>query len=193
MRDAEVGRVLVASLHQAISDILPTRLVFYEDWLKAEGIREGTIGLAAISAVLSFLRREGAAYDAATRCAGEYAATWTVESMRPLRRSLMERAPVGVRRRLVVSAARRLVRDSCQSTSAAAKFGRGTTKVSLRSSIFCTVRDSAPAPLCGFYAALFETVLGRFNLPIEATIVGCRAMGADTCTLSLTDRGAAGR
>ena len=59
MREAGIGRVLVASLHQGIADILPTRLAFYENWLNAEGLREGTIGLAPLYAVLSFLRQEG--------------------------------------------------------------------------------------------------------------------------------------
>ena len=49
MREDGIGRVLVASLHQAIADILPTRLGFYENWLNAEGLREGTIGLAPLS------------------------------------------------------------------------------------------------------------------------------------------------
>ena len=43
MRGAGVGRVLVASLHQSIADILPTRLGFYENWLNPAGLREGTI------------------------------------------------------------------------------------------------------------------------------------------------------
>ena len=74
MREAGIGRVLVASLHQAIADILPTRLAFYENWLNAEGLREGTIGLAPLYAVLSFLRQEGDAYqtdhDAGRRVCG---------------------------------------------------------------------------------------------------------------------------
>jgi len=70
MREAGIGRVLVASLHQAISDILPTRLGFYENWLNAEGLREGTIGLAPLYAVLSFLRQEeGNAYALITTLA----------------------------------------------------------------------------------------------------------------------------
>ena len=40
MRDAGIGRELVASLHQGIADILPTRLGFYENWLNAEGLTE---------------------------------------------------------------------------------------------------------------------------------------------------------
>ena len=67
MREAGIGRVLVASLHQGIADILPTRLTFYENWLNAEGLRDGTIGLAPLYAVLSFLRQEGDAYEMSRR------------------------------------------------------------------------------------------------------------------------------
>ena len=59
MSEPRIGRVLVASLHQAIADLLPKRLEFYENWLNVSGLREGTIGLAPLSAVLSFLRTEG--------------------------------------------------------------------------------------------------------------------------------------
>src|SRR3989441_5475292 len=90
MREAGIGRVLVASLHQGIADILPTRLSFYENWLNAEGLREGTIGLAPLYAVLSFLRQEGEAYQMITTRAGEYAAEWTVASMPPLQRAAIK-------------------------------------------------------------------------------------------------------
>ena len=102
MREAGVGRVLVASLHQAIADILPTRLSFYENWLNAEGLREGTIGLAPLYAVLSFLRQEGDAYALITTRAGEYAAEWTVESMAPIERTLTKAAPAWLRSRLLL-------------------------------------------------------------------------------------------
>src|SRR6266853_3041257 len=102
MRDAGIGRVLVASLHQGISDILPMRLAFYENWLHAEGLRDGTIGLAPLYAVLSFLRQEGDAYEKITTCAGEYAAEWTVESMAPFKRALIKAAPAWLRGRLLL-------------------------------------------------------------------------------------------
>ena len=35
--EPRIGRVLVASLHQAIADLLPTRLEFYENWLNVAG------------------------------------------------------------------------------------------------------------------------------------------------------------
>src|SRR3981081_99285 len=108
MREAGIGRVLVASLHQGIADILPTRLGFYENWLTAEGLRDGTIGLAPLYAVLSFLRQEGDAYQVITTRAGEYAAEWTVESMPPLRRSLLKALPAWLRGHLVLGLARQV-------------------------------------------------------------------------------------
>ena len=80
MSEPRIGRVLVASLHQAIADVLPARLEFSVNWLYVTGLREGTIGLAPLSAVLSFLRSEGPAYTEITTRAGEYAAEWTVRS-----------------------------------------------------------------------------------------------------------------
>ena len=86
MSEPRIGRVLVASLHQAIADLLPNRLDFYENWLNPTGLREGTIGLAPLSAVLSFLRTEGDAYDLITARAGQYAADWTVNDIGDLDR-----------------------------------------------------------------------------------------------------------
>src|SRR5438045_1171378 len=114
MREAGIGRVLVASLHQGIADILPTRLGFYENWLNAQGLREGTIGLAPLHAVLSFLRQEGDAYGIITTRAGEYAAEWTVESMPPVQRALIKAAPAWMRARLLLGLSRRLVRATYQ-------------------------------------------------------------------------------
>src|SRR5262249_60861695 len=102
MNEAGIGRVLVASLHQGIADILPTRLSFYENWLNAEGLREGTIGLAPLYAVLSFLRQEGGAYEMITTRAGEYAAEWTVQSMSPFQRTLLKSTPAWLRVRMLL-------------------------------------------------------------------------------------------
>src|SRR6476661_2941855 len=102
MRDAGVGRVLVASLHQGIADVLPQRLNFYESWLDAEGLREGTIGLAPLYAVLSFLRQEGPAYDIITARAGEYAAEWTVQSLSGAQRTAIKASPRWLRKRILL-------------------------------------------------------------------------------------------
>src|ERR1700747_1660911 len=121
MREAGIGRVLVASLHQGISDILPTRLGFYENWLNPEGLRDGTIGLAPLYAVLSFLRQEGDAYQIITARAGEYAAEWTVQSMRPIQRGLIKAAPQWLRSRLLLRLASRLVRSSYRGSRAVSR------------------------------------------------------------------------
>ena len=164
MKEATIGRVLVASLHQGIADILPTRLGFYENWLNAEGLREGTIGLAPLYAVLSFLRQEGEAYNIITTRAGEYAAEWTVQSLPPPRRAMIRAAPSWLRRRLLIRLARQLVRETYHGSRAIARMRNGTANVDVRASVFCTVREPVPHPLCGFYAAAFTRLMTLFNV-----------------------------
>ena len=183
MSEAGIGRVLVASLHQAIADILPTRLSFYENWLNAEGLREGTIGVAPLYAVLSFLRQEGDAYDMITTRAGEYAAEWTVQSMSSTERALLKASPAGLRSRWLMRLARRLVRATYHGSRAISKFRRNTAKVDVRASVFCTVREPVSMPLCGFYAAAFTRLLVIFDIAASTSVVRCRGTGESTCVL----------
>lgn len=189
MSEAGIGRVLVASLHQGIADILPTRLGFYENWLNAEGLREGTIGLAPLYAVLSFLRQEGDAYDIITARAGEYAAEWTVQSMAPTRRAMIKAAPAWVRRRLLMGLAKQLVRETYQGSRAIARVRGTTASVDVRASVFCTVREPVAHPLCGFYAAAFTKLLAMFNVGAETHVVACRGTGGATCVLRVALNG----
>jgi len=185
MREAGIGRVLVASLHQGIADILPTRLEFYENWLNAEGLREGTIGIAPLHAVLSFLRQEGDAYQMITARAGEYAAEWTVESMPPMRRAMIRAAPTWIRVRMLMRLARSIVRNSYTGSRAIARIRRGTANIDLRASIFCTVREPVPKPLCGFYAAAVTKLLSMFNVGGQAQVTSCRGTGESTCVVKV--------
>jgi bacteriochlorophyll 4-vinyl reductase len=186
MREAGIGRVLVASLHQAIADILPTRLAFYENWLNAEGLREGTIGLAPLYAVLSFLRQEGDAYALITTRAGEYAAEWSVQSMPPIRQTILKAAPVWLRKRLLLGLARGLV-HSCYTGSRAISQLRGdTARVELRASVFCTVREKVSHPLCGFYSAAFTRLLALFDIGASTEVIACRGAGEVTCVLNVS-------
>jgi bacteriochlorophyll 4-vinyl reductase len=185
MREAGIGRVLVASLHQAIADILPTRLGFYENWLNPEGLREGTIGLAPLYAVLSFLRQEGAAYDMITTRAGEYAADWTVASMPAFRRGMIRAMPAWVRGRLLLRLARQLVHNSYTGSRAISRVRRNTARIDLRASIFCTVREPVGHPLCGFYAAAFTRLSSLFSLNSAAEVVACRGTGEPSCVFML--------
>jgi bacteriochlorophyll 4-vinyl reductase len=186
MREASIGRVLVASLHQGIADILPTRLGFYENWLNAEGLREGTIGLAPLYAVLSFLRQEGAAYALITTRAGEYAAEWTVESMPPYQCAMIKAAPAWLRSRILLRLARGLVRSSYTGSRAISRLRHGTARVDLRASVFCTVRDRVPHPLCGFYAAAFTRMMTLFDIGASTEVIACRATGEATCVLTVS-------
>jgi hypothetical protein len=185
MGDAAIGRVLVASLHQGIADVLPTRLGFYEEWLNAEGLRGGTIGAAPVSAVLSFLRQEGDAYDLITTRAGRYAAEWTVETMPPFRRRMIGAAPAWLRVRVLLRVATGLVRDSCQTSRAVSRIRRGTVRIDLRDSVFCSVREPVVQPLCCFYAAAFARLLELFQLDATASVVACRGIGSTECVVSL--------
>ncbi len=178
MSEPRIGRVLVASMHQAIQDVLPNRIEFYENWLTTSGLREGTIGLAPLSAVLSFLRLEGEAYNQITTKAGEYAADWTVTGMPNLERRIIRALPGRWRARSALRVARTLVTTTYPGTRALVKLRGGKASVDLRGSLFCEVREASMLPLCGFYAAAIGRVLGHFSLPADVHVNECRAAGA---------------
>ena len=129
MSEPRIGRVLVASLHQAIADVLPTRLEFYENWLTCPGLREGTIGLAPLSAVLGFLRTRGRGVRSITARAGEYAADWTVSDMSAFERRVIRALPAALRtaRRCRTARAARAIDVSrvARDRPAAARHGLG--------------------------------------------------------------------
>jgi hypothetical protein len=186
MTEPRIGRVLVASLHQAIADVLPSRLEFYENWLSVSGLREGTIGLAPLFAVLSFLRTEGAAYAQITSRAGEYAADWTVSDLAPLERKVIRALPTALRTRAALRTARALVRETYPGSRAIVRLRRGTASIDLRGSLFCEVRETSILPLCGFYASAIGRVLHHFDLRADAKVTECRAAGnRKGCLLSV--------
>jgi hypothetical protein len=187
MREAGIGRVLVASLHQGIADTLPQRLSFYESWLHAEGLRDGTIGLAPLYAVLSFLRQEGQQpYEVITRSAGEYAAEWTVESMGPFERRLIKSSPAWLRPRLVLRLAKRLVHDTFRTGKLTFRLRKGVANVELRESPFCNVREPFPHTLCGFYVAAFNRLCKLFEISSRVDVVSCRGTGERACMMKMT-------
>jgi hypothetical protein len=186
MSEPRIGRVLVASMHQAIQDLLPGRLDFYENWLSTAGLREGTIGLAPLAAVLSFLRQEGDAYTAITTRAGEYAADWTIAGMPTLERRILQALPAGWRARGALRVARTLVTTTYPGTRTLLKRRHGTALIDLRGSLFCDVREVSVLPLCGFYAAAVARVMAQFALPVEVQLNACRASGAQRgCILTV--------
>ena len=188
MTDAGIGRLLVASLHQGIADLLPTRLEFYEAWLNPAGLRHGTIGLAPFAAVLSFLRLEGEPYRLIAARAGEYTAEWSVADMPAFKRTLIRAAPPGLRVHLVMRLARTMIRNTYRSSRAIVRWKKGRGAVDIRGSIFCEVRDRVEQPLCEFYASAIRRLMFLFNLDVEVGTEQCRATGAGQCLMSVLVR-----
>jgi hypothetical protein len=180
-----VGRLLVASLHQGIADLLPSRLEFYEAWLNPAGLREGKIGIAPLAAVLSFLRQEGEPYRLIAARAGEYSAEWTVASLPPMQRTVLRAAPQTVRLRLVMRVARKMVRNTYGSSRAVVRWRNGRAAVDIRGSIFCEVRERAAQPLCEFYASAIRRLMYLFNLDVDVETEQCRASGGGQCLVSI--------
>lgn len=186
MSEPRIGRVLVASLHQSIADLLPTRLEFYENWINVVGLREGTIGLAPLSAVLSFLRMEGPAYALITARAGEYAGEWTVNTLPPLEQRLIRRLPASLRTRAALRVARGFVRTTYPGSRAIVRLKGSVGSVDLRGSLFCEVREVPAAPLCGFYASAISRILSLFDIHASTAVTECRAGGGRKgCLLSV--------
>jgi len=183
MNDAGVGRLLVASLHQGIADLLPSRLEFYESWLNPSGLREGRIGLAPLAAVLSFLRQEGEAYRLVAARAGEYCAEWMVVELPSLERTVVSGMPDAIRLRLVARLARRMVRQTYGGSRALVRWRKGRGSVDIRGSIFCEVRVSVDEPLCEFYAAAIRRLMQLFDLQVDVGTERCRATGAGQCVM----------
>jgi bacteriochlorophyll 4-vinyl reductase len=192
MSEPRIGRVLVASLHQAIAELLPDRLDFYENWLSVSGLRVGTIGLAPLLAVLSFLRGEGEIYTQIVARAGEHAADWTVSGLPRLERTLLKTLPQRWRIRGALRTARGLVHATYPGSRAIVRVRKDTVSVDLRGSLFCEVREASVQPLCGFYAAAISRVLRQFAVAGEARLETCRAAGGGQgCLMSVVVRPAA--
>lgn len=191
MTDARIGRLLAASLHQAIGDVLPQRLDFYEVWLKSEGLRDGTIGLAPMSAVLGFLRTEDD-YARIVSLAGRLSAEWTVASMSPFQRRAIGLLPRWLRARATLRIAARIVHHVCSASRASARVRRSGGHFDVKVSLFCTVRDPQKLPLCGFYAAVAAGTLAAFGIPARARVEHCHAVDhqLSTCAIALDFSGA---
>jgi bacteriochlorophyll 4-vinyl reductase len=185
MNDSGIGRLLVASLHQGIADVLPSRLEFYESWLNPSGLREGRIGLAPLAAALSFLRQEGEAYKLVAGRAGEYSAEWTVAELSAFERTIVRVMPDPLRPRLVARIVRRMVRRTYGGSRALVRWRERRGSFDIRGSLFCEVREATEQPLCEFYASAIRRLMQLFNVHVDVETDRCRATGAAQCLLSV--------
>jgi hypothetical protein len=185
LTDDGIGRLLVASLHQAIGDAMPMRLDYYEHWLGPMGLRDGRTGLAPLGAVLSFLRQEGQpVYNDVMTRAGRASAEWQLETDRlalPVTRVL----PPRLRGRYALARSRRLVRAAFDPARARVGARRGHGHVEVDGSVFCTLREPWPWPTCTYFAAAIGRHLDLCGAPAAVRIDQCRAQGAGTCRLDV--------
>ena len=185
MRDAGIGRLLVASLHQGIADRLPDRLEFYENWLNPRGLRDGTIGLAPLHAVLSFLRTEGPSYAEVTTAAGDYAGAWAMSELPAMKRWSLSSLPGPISRRVALGIARDAIASAYTGSRIKVKARQRTGTFDIRGSIFCGVREPVAQPLCQFYAAAVVRVLAEAGIPATSEITSCQATGGHGCVVKV--------
>ena len=99
--------------------------------------------------------------------------------------------PRGLRSRAALRVVIGLVRDTCSASRASARLRKGVARLEVRASLFCTVREAPPAPLCAFYLTLAMETLRRFDLPSQGRVVQCFAIDHTACVLALDLAGAA--
>lgn len=185
MTDDGVGRLLVVSLHQAIGEVLPQRLEYYEHWLGPMGLKEGRGGLAPLLAVLSFLRQEGEpAYARVMTLAGEYSAAWH-EPDGAFSRRLLALAPKRLRAGLVLRRTRTLLRAAYEPMEVRTSRRRGVATVTFSRSVFCSLRDRWPWPTCAYVAGAIAHAFARHDLAVQVRIVACSACGAERCRVEV--------
>lgn len=179
MVDPGIGRLLIASLHQGVADISPTRLPFYEDWLSPTGLREGRMGLAPLGAVLSFVHRESPPDNQRIPDrAGWCAADWTCDAREGFGMRLRRRMALKSRTRSALKLGKALVVETIGGSRVSTTLSGSTATVEVRSPLFDYLREPAAAPMRRYYAAAFAELLGRFD--VDATVeadesgTGCR-------------------
>ena len=182
---------MAAAIHQAIGDIMPSRLEFYESYLRPRAWREDAVNLAPVAAVLSFLRHEPeGTYDAVMHRAAEYAAAWVYQALPWRVRVSGPKLPPWVRLRRLARLAKVQLERTYRGTRVAVTVRRGQLTIDVQGSVFCSTRDVARAPHCGYYLAFFEQLLRLDGLAVsEAAIASCRAQGGDLCQLRLVSDG----
>jgi predicted hydrocarbon binding protein len=111
-------------------------------------------------------------------------------SFSPARRRLIAALPRFFRVRAAVRAARDVALAVSSGSRVSSRVRGASVRMEFASSLFCAVRGVQTLPLCGFYRALAARTLAAFDLPAQAHVAQCRAMGADSCVIVL-DIGAA--
>ena len=186
MSEARIDRLLGAALHQAIADLLPMRLDFYESYLRPRGWREDAVNLAPVTAVLSFLRHEEpGTYDAVMVRAAAYASEWWLARQAWHVRRSRRLLPARMRLRQAGRLAKQHFEHAYRGTKVRVRVTRRRLELEIRGSIFCNSRETADGPHCRYYLAFLEALLAADPLPRTAAIAACRALGGEHCLITI--------
>jgi hypothetical protein len=82
--------------------------------------------------------------------------------------------------------AKQTIRQTYVGSRAIVNIRKGQGTIDVRGSLFCGVRDSAPAPLCVYYAALVSRFMHLYGLQGDVHTGLCRAVGDRSCVLQLS-------
>ena len=181
MAQLKIGRALGAALHQAISETLPSRLEFYEEWLALDRIREETLSRAMVGAVLSFLREEPNNYNDVVTRAGYHTAEWALEALPAWRGRFICQMPRSFRVWFGLRRGRHLIRGLQSDGRLRWTVRRGCVVASIKGSVFCQVRVPSGMPLCRFYAVLLKRCLESLEVSCRVEATRCCGIGHEAC------------
>jgi hypothetical protein len=176
-----VGRVLLASLHQAIAEVLPARLTFYERWLTSSSADGPDPGIASFMAMLSYLEQEGPAYQAITARAGHHAAIRSFRRLPVLKRAYLRVLPRRIRARNGIDLIVAILPTLYPEVRVELTRRRGTAFIGIDGSPFCDTRYATARQPCGFFSSAISTFLESLKLRPAVRVTRCRASGAPSC------------
>ncbi len=192
--DGTVGRVLLASLHQAIGEVLPARLDFYEQWLRPPDHPDEALRIASFGAMLSALQHEDDSQHVIAR-AGQYAAIRSFEQLSALRRAYLRILPRRIRARKAVGLIVQILPALYADARIDVTRRGGTIFIGIEGSPFCTPTGRAERPSCHFYSNVVTTFLQLFKLSPAVRVSRCRESGTPSCLFTVLPhlpRGGAG-
>jgi hypothetical protein len=94
--------------------------------------------------------------------------------------------PVMMRARMALRLARKVVRLSYEGSRAVVKLRNGQGTFTLRSSIFCTVREPFDWPLCVFYSAALSHMFALVGVSGEVRVDSCLGVGDAGCVIAVS-------
>jgi len=90
-----------------------------------------------------------------------------------------------LRARMALELTKRVIRRTYQGGRATSRLRRGQGTITLRSSIFCAVREPSSRALCGYYAAALERTLALVSVNGNVAVQACQGAGAASCVIAL--------